>query len=409
MARTTSRNQKTRRDSGSTASTSKLSEKPTYDSDEEPPEDPQEQLQWRGDPAETHSDWTIEVIDGKGKIDTYHVHKFALAFGARRSEFMEKEFQSNKDDGTTHLELDEKAAKVFPDLLDFLYKPDALVISTQTAPALHYLGQYLGIRRLRWEAKQFWKLDLSMKNVGTYYEHAYIFEDEKILESVKELLVKEIMNVKPTSKIVKVSHCDLWSNVVELVIAHGGSNLNTKIKYMSEIIAEFATQNVSNIDAKGFDKLTSADKLPVVSYKAAAALMEVKDKLGGKGIPDLHDRCTTAMAKEWAAVNSNLSQPAWKRVENSKQSFLSEVYKKTLDQCAKDKKKAEQELTKARKELESTKTQLNKAKGELKLYKPVKDKNTIRQRGRGLFRRSSEADLRCEVEGHQVYFRASAC
>lgn len=403
---------KDRRDSGSTASTfSKLSEKPTYDSDEEPPEDPQEQLQWRGDPVETHSDWTLEVVSGQGNVDTYHVHKFAVAFGSRRSEYMETIFNADWVDGnaTTRLELNEKAAKVFPQLLDYLYKPEKLVITTQTAPALHYLGHYLGIRRLRWEARQFWKDDLSMKNVGTYYEHAHVFDDEKVLKTVKDLLVKEIMNVKINSKIVRVSHCELWSSVLELVLAGGGKMLDTKIKYMSEIIAEFATKNIGNIDAKGFDTLTSADKLPVISYKAAAALMDVKDTLGGKGIPDLQDRCTTAMATEWEAINTNLDKAAWTRVEESKQVFLTEVYKKTLNQCAEKKKSADLELKKVQRELKSTKAALEKAKGELKLFNPVADKGVIRQRGKSLFRKSTAGKLRCEVEGQQVFFRASVC
>jgi hypothetical protein len=176
-----------------------------YDSDlEPPPEDQQSRLKWRGDPAETHSDWTIEIVSkqqGKADetqeeeetvVDTYHVHKFVLAYGARRSEYFVNLFSSRgkcfaeSKSSTSRIELEPLAAKAFPKVLDYIYAThrEKLDIDTETATALHFLGSYFGLRALRWETKQFWKGDITCKTAATYYSHARIFHDDKIKERV---------------------------------------------------------------------------------------------------------------------------------------------------------------------------------------------------------------------------------
>ena len=145
---------------------------------------------WRGDPLETYSDWNIEVICEKsvasahdcvlvGKdgaeekstdinnekpassmdsVDTYHIHRFVLTHGKRKSLYFDKMFRNQPNENfnkffsrSTILKFEQPlAAEVFPVVLDFLYSEgsEPLDIATETATALLYLGQYLEIQEL---------------------------------------------------------------------------------------------------------------------------------------------------------------------------------------------------------------------------------------------------------------------
>lgn len=149
-----------------------------YDSDLEEPDKPNEsRLDWRMDPAQSHSDWTIKIThEGETLCDIYHVHKCVIAVGAKRSEYFATLFGSQLPlretaNNTSNIELHKVAATAFPVLLDFMYScKDKLQITTENSTALYYLAQYFQIKRLRWEARQFWQIDLSLENAGVYYE-----------------------------------------------------------------------------------------------------------------------------------------------------------------------------------------------------------------------------------------------
>jgi len=112
-------------------------------------------LTWRGDPSETHSDWSIVVVTNELQSSTYHVHKSVMCFGPRQSKFFarimlnnglkkkascvassKKDNKNHSDDNvssminneqqnahTTKVELDQKDADNFPILLDYIYAP----------------------------------------------------------------------------------------------------------------------------------------------------------------------------------------------------------------------------------------------------------------------------------------------
>jgi hypothetical protein len=136
-------------------------------------------LKWRDDPAESFSDWKIEIVsdDGDSKCSqTYHVHKTFLAHGPRRSEYFckllssEDRFKRNQMN-TSRIELHPLAAKAFPVLLDFVYGFDHS-ITTETAPAIRYLGECFEIRATRKFFSGFFKKDISLANLHVYYSHA---------------------------------------------------------------------------------------------------------------------------------------------------------------------------------------------------------------------------------------------
>jgi BTB/POZ domain len=125
-------------------------------SNEEPPaskEKANDYLLWRHEEEDSLSDWTIHVRStqpstaaavglaattaagsaakpheqghqaNNAVVKTYHVHKYVLATGPRRSEYFVRLFRhgfAESHNSTSRIELDEIAAKAFPVLLDFL-------------------------------------------------------------------------------------------------------------------------------------------------------------------------------------------------------------------------------------------------------------------------------------------------
>jgi hypothetical protein len=161
-----------------------------------------ERLDWRLDPAESLSDWTIQIVvsgataaaAAAAATTDYYVHKNVLAVGARKSEYFGRLFLgcfAEAANCTSRIELHPLAATAFPAFLDYVYS-DELKISTETTTAAHYLAGNFENRRLRWEAKQFWKRDLAIATAGTYYEHSELFRDDKIATAVADLCVAQI-------------------------------------------------------------------------------------------------------------------------------------------------------------------------------------------------------------------------
>ena len=121
-------------------------------------------LTWRGDPSETHSDYTIVVVaNGLNTATTYHVHKSVLCFGPRHSRYFAKIMLNNPKGGNsakknmdkkisssgsvcsnsnannattpnvpmTTVELDQRDADNFPILLDYIYAPSVRMAASE--------------------------------------------------------------------------------------------------------------------------------------------------------------------------------------------------------------------------------------------------------------------------------------
>jgi hypothetical protein len=284
-----------------------------YDSDEEPQkETPKEWQNWRLDPVETLSDWTIRITsttiinnEEKEQIDTYHVHKYTLAVGPRNSLYFERLFGlgvckfAEGQSSQSSINLHELAAEAFPVMLDFMYAPTGkLEATTENATALHYLGQYFEIRRLRWDAKQFWKKNLGLETVSTYSQHARIFQDEKILNAVASLCAKKIMKIDASHRILACSDFRLWYDIL-----HNNDPNDEFSRHLSTLIASFIEQN--DVDAETFEQLTSADVLPEINFDAAPKLMELENKIintSSDKMSGLEERCISALSQRWEGI-----------------------------------------------------------------------------------------------------------
>ena len=101
---------------------------------------------------------------------------------------------------TTRLELEQLAAENFPFLLDYLYSPyHELKINTYNATALHSLSAQLQMRALRRKVREFWMADLGMDNLVTYYDHARLFKDAKILAHAEQHCAQHIFDISESA------------------------------------------------------------------------------------------------------------------------------------------------------------------------------------------------------------------
>ena len=338
-----------------------------YNSDEEPPKaEKTYRLSWRLEPSKSHSDWTIEILRGSSSIDVYHVHKHFLAVGPRKSGYFTKLFEdggrfAENQTNTSRIELDELAANAFPDLLDFVYSLDGpLTVTTENATALHYLGQYFGMRSLRWEAKQFWKKDLTIDTCAIYYKHATLFQDEKVLKAAKEVATENVMKLSPSSPLVKMEYPGFWIGLMESLTI-----TNYVSFHLSTLIAELC-RNI-DIEAKTFAQLTTAKNLPIIHFQAALTLLEIERTVSrpdASSLTSLQKRCIDAIAKNWHNLDTPREAIAAVLKKQSPH-LLTELLLSSMSKAEKDKEELSTKLCASRKEAVEFRTALVVCEGRL--------------------------------------------
>ena len=324
--------------------------------EEPPPKDATPGQDWRGDPQETYSDWRIIVInkDSAFSKTVYHVHKFVLSSGPRRSEYFAKVFKNldhfqEGDSGTTKLELDALGAKAFPDVLDYLYHNDqSLHIETETATALHFLGEYMDIRYMRWDALQFCKNDISLNNASLYYEHAMMFQNETILGTLAKFLGENILDISPSSDILQISSPCLWINALE----HSPSD-DLASEHVSDLMAAFIQGKSGSLDLDEFRALTSKEKVPKVKISAALPLCAEEDRLdcsvdvssSPDSLSTLQERCTESLSNNWPSFASP-DEATVMLLRHRKPTFLAELLLKSCEKAHRKLMEMERELQK---------------------------------------------------------------
>lgn len=298
------------------------------------------ELTWRSDPKVSLSDWTIQVIPkGSSSHTNYYCHKSILAVGPKRSHFFAATFaqadnkkahnsrrhsKSGNDandfmnDGmtvpgsqlvdftdhrsnTTRLEIERLAAQAFPVLLDYMYSANSdLDIRTDNATALFALSAQLGIRSLRRKVKDFWTRDMSMENLSTYYGHARVFKDDKILAFAEEFCAKHIFEVKETLVVEILTAVDpqFFLRVVTSEVMRGDEQAAMRL---SLLIAVYGNIHKNELSPSLFLRLTAASHLPTVEVKAATVLLELEDDIcqTSDRMTSLKERALGVISKNW--------------------------------------------------------------------------------------------------------------
>lgn len=359
--------------------------------DEEPPaENSSCEILWRGDPAETFSDWTIEIAAKNSKQDkaesktnqeenptevvtTYHVHKGSLSYGKRSSGYFSKVFQAaesrNFEEGNTSvskIKLDPLAADAFPAFLDYMYTERPLQICTENATALRWLGDYFEVTQLRWDARQFILKNISMDNVGIYYQHSTQLHEECVLKAVQTFTGKHILDIQLDNQIVLSAAPTFWADVLALNVSNPVSK--TLSLHVSRIVATTASLHSEELSRETFNSLTGESVIPQVSSCVALSLCKVDDLLklnepeenNGTNLDSvsLQTRCADALAETWRnfAVKDNVES-----LVSRQPTFLVNLLLQSLEDAREKEANFQRSLNDANQTISSLQDDLNEA------------------------------------------------
>lgn len=242
--------------------------------DEESGNTPSVRFDWRTDPAESYSDWQIKITVGDKIEGIYDVHRGVLSAGSKyfarlfaNSGLKEHETQ------TSHIEMEDLAAKAFHLMLDYLYSlwdTDKKPVTTENAVTLHYFGQYFEIPGLRKEARAFFaEGGMTVNMASIYLEHAHIFHDDIAYAAVVEACNRLVGIMDVRSRLMEVSDVDFWLAVLK-------ENKWEPNPALSTLVSTFCSKNKDDLEAKTFHQLTNRTALPQLSVSAAMELWQLE-------------------------------------------------------------------------------------------------------------------------------------
>jgi hypothetical protein len=295
-------------------------------------------LSWRGDPLATHSDWTIVVVTGEFDSRTFHVHKSILSVGPRSSKyfanlFLEQGHHYNQSQ-TTRIELDEQDAGSFPLLLDFMYntKPDfddddslSLIVgedfTTSNAVSLRHLARVFDCEGLMLAVNKFIQKDLSLKTGPVYLTQAYLYQDERLIESAKRLCVDNFTHLDKRD-LTKLP-LPLFRSVVFSVTERSRSTVEYEEDddlfsiHLSEVVCQYFERHPQQLTVELLLELTDECLMPRISSEPAIGFTAMARDLDPskilpesdewKGLVDLCKRCARSVVLEYGWKDFNVA------------------------------------------------------------------------------------------------------
>jgi hypothetical protein len=150
-------------------------------------------------------------------------------------------------------------------------------------------------------------------NCGTYYEHAKILNNQKVLVAATEYATAEITNIRQDSQLLYVTDESFWLNIVQTPPAADNLSANEHSQHVSTLLGVyFSNCGASSLEA--FNKLTSRESLCKISRDGAIKLMEAERTMfhpKESTLTDLQRRCIQAIADDWR----NFDKINWSDVE----------------------------------------------------------------------------------------------
>jgi hypothetical protein len=180
-------------------------------------------LSWRGDPSETLSDFTIDVISDGKPSTRYPVHRCLLAVGERACQYFARLFSPRSgiqlaevNDGCLKLPLSDAEAEAFPVFLDFVYGGE-LSLTRSSAPAMLHMASYLGCKALHDSTVDFIGNDITPSTAPLYLTGAENFGLGELTQAALELCNKnlELADIEEISKLEP----DLMIRVIQTAAA----------------------------------------------------------------------------------------------------------------------------------------------------------------------------------------------
>lgn len=307
-------------------------------------------LSWRGHPEKTFSDWRIIVVTKSHKPKTFYVHRAVLSNGTRASKYFSKLFSSSKattknlrsksivSNGTsTKIELEERDAKNFPDMLDFIYADASLPsmssdgtasaelsniatspsfqmrsnsslegdhsislgegINTNNAVSLRHLSRLLDCEAITLAINKFIQRDLSFKTGPIYFKHADEYKDERLAEATKRLCTDNFDKISMKSLMRLPIH--LMKELVDTVGCDTAAKKGTSL-VLSEIVYLYIERHPEHLNPTNLLDLT--EKIPKIGPEPAIGFTALARDLDPEAtavhwerLVDLCKRCSDAV------------------------------------------------------------------------------------------------------------------
>eukprot|EP00977_Amphora_coffeiformis_P025050 scaffold18052_cov175-Amphora_coffeaeformis.AAC.14 len=299
-------------------------------------------LTWRGDPSETHSDWTIVVVTDELQTVLYNVHKSVLCFGSRNSRYFARLLMSQESKKMTKVELDARDAANFPILLDYAYAPCSYnslgtiptAMSTLTSPSvlqchsrssedepsymalgeevnssnavsLRYLARKFEIDALMLAVNRFIQRDLNFETGPHYLSEAHRYNDQRLLESATRLCVENFESLD--KKNLTVLPVEIFRNLIFSLQGHDEKDREIERSHLlSEIVCRYLEKHPHYITVDLMLELTDASIVPHIAADAAMGFTSLIKQLSVEDATTYwHDlvrlsrRCARSVVREY--------------------------------------------------------------------------------------------------------------
>jgi hypothetical protein len=304
---------------------------------EEGVEDEDEPLSWRLDPSLSLSDWTVVIrSQDRQTDDEYHVHRNILAVGPSKSDYFGSLFRNSdrlaeSESKTSYITLEDRAAKAFPSLLDFMYCPNnQLMVTTDTAIALRYLAQYFGVRLLFKKVMEFLREDMNLTNIHTYISDSMLFQDEKVTSFAAEKCVAEIQEISTSSPLLDMMDPHFFLGIVS------SPEIDTCGCHLSALVAAYCTKHKDELDEITFRRMTDKSRIPLIDRDAALVLLELESDISGSDHEEvseltcLQNRCVKVVALHWKEVSEKADDVKMRVFRKLPAPVLAELLNKSM-------------------------------------------------------------------------------
>ena len=298
-------------------------------------------LTWRGDPSETHSDWTIMVVTNDLQSFCYHVHKSVLCFGSRHSRYFSRLLSSQDSKKMTKVELHARDAANFPILLDYAYAPcsyrslgtiptamstltspslllsqsrsnedDASFlalgedISSQNAVSLRFLARKFEMDSLMLAVNRFIQRDLNFETGPIYLSEAHAYDDARLLESATRLCVENFSSLDKKS-LIKLP-LEIFRNLILSLQGYEQEDERERSSLLSEIVCRYLEKHPQYITADLMLELTDPMVMPCIAADAAMGFTNLVKRLSledatlhWQSLSQFSRRCARSVVREY--------------------------------------------------------------------------------------------------------------
>ena len=258
---------------------------------------------WRMDPSQSFSDWEIKIVSSSGQVDTYNVHRMALAAGPRASRYFSELFSSQLRELKSQrlrLEMPSESAAIFPVFLDFVYGEDdiASVKNKEQAYAVYDQAEFFDTPMLKHAVKNWIDKRLSWYEVPTFLPQLERFQDKAPLVEMAVQKCAKGFEELGTDFGSKIEPKYLTMILDVLHVKHFMFSLG--IDYVSEMVIECCNAH-PGMDQETFVTLTSETFLPNVPVEGIVRLLEKEAQFceDSNEITSLQKRCIDSLLDNW--------------------------------------------------------------------------------------------------------------